>query len=43
MIETGKDRLFFEFKNLQINPSLKDEDVTIRIPPSVRVREQISP
>ena len=43
MIETGKDRLALEFKDLQINPSLKDEDVTIRIPPSVRVLEQISP
>ncbi len=43
MIEAGKDRLFLEFKDLQINPSLKDEDLTIQIPPSVRVREQISP
>jgi outer membrane lipoprotein carrier protein len=43
MIETGKDRLFLEFKDLQINPPLKDEDLTIRIPPSVRVREQIPP
>jgi len=43
MIETGKDRLLLEFKDLQINPPLKDEDLTIQIPPSVRVREQISP
>jgi outer membrane lipoprotein-sorting protein len=43
MIEAGKDRLFLEFKDLQINPPLKDEDLTIRIPPSVRVREQTSP
>jgi outer membrane lipoprotein carrier protein len=43
MIETGGDRLFLEFKNLQINPPLMDDDLTIRIPPSVRVREQISP
>jgi outer membrane lipoprotein carrier protein len=43
MIEAGKDRLFLEFKDLQINPPLKDDDLTILIPPSVRVREQISP
>ena len=43
MIEAGKERLFLEFKDLQINPPLKDEDLTIRIPPSARVREQISP
>jgi hypothetical protein len=43
MIDTGNDRLFLEFKDLQINPPLKDEDLTIQIPPSVRVREQISP
>jgi len=43
MIEAGKDRLFLEFKDLQINTPLKDEDLTIRIPPSARVREQISP
>jgi outer membrane lipoprotein-sorting protein len=43
MIEAGKDRLFLEFKDLQINPPLEDEDLTIQIPPSVRVREQISP
>ena len=43
MIETGKDRLLLEFKDLQINPPLKDEDLTIQIPPSVRVREQVWP
>jgi len=43
MIETGKDRLFLEFKDLQINPPLKDEDLAIQIPPSGRVREQTSP
>jgi hypothetical protein len=32
-----------EFKDLQINPPLKDEDLTIRIPPSVSVLEQSSP
>jgi outer membrane lipoprotein-sorting protein len=43
MIEASKDRFGMEFKDLQINPPLKDEDLTIRIPPSVRVLEQISP
>ncbi len=43
MIEVSKDRLWMEFKDLQINPPLKDEDLTIRIPPSVRVLEQTSP
>jgi outer membrane lipoprotein-sorting protein len=43
MIEAGKDRLLLEFNDLRINPSLKDEDLAIRIPPSVRVLEQISP
>jgi hypothetical protein len=43
MIEASKDRLWIEFKDLRINPPLKDEDLTIRIPPSVRVLEQTSP
>ena len=43
MIEAGKDRLLLEFNDLQINPSLKDEDLAIRIPTSMRVLEQISP
>jgi outer membrane lipoprotein-sorting protein len=43
MIEAGKDRLLLEFNDLRINPPLKDEDLAIRIPPSVRVLEQISP
>ena len=43
MIEASKDRLWMEFKDLQINPPLKDEDLTIRIPPSVRVLEQTPP
>ena len=43
MIEASKDRLGLEFKDLQINPPLKDEDLTIRIPPTVKVLEQISP
>jgi outer membrane lipoprotein carrier protein len=43
MIETSQDRLELEFKDLQINPPLKDEDLTIRIPSTVKVLEQISP
>jgi len=43
MIEAGKDRLLLEFNDLRINPPLKDEELAIRIPPSVRVLEQISP
>jgi outer membrane lipoprotein-sorting protein len=43
MIDAEKGRLFLEFQDLQINPPLKDEDLTIRIPPSVRVREQTPP
>lgn len=43
MIEASKDRLWMEFKDLQINPPLKDEDLTIRIPPTVKVLEQTSP
>jgi hypothetical protein len=35
--------LELEFKDLQINPPLKDEDLTIRIPSTVKVLEQISP
>jgi outer membrane lipoprotein-sorting protein len=43
MIDAGKGRLFLEFQDLKINPPLKDEDLTIRIPPSARVREQTPP
>jgi outer membrane lipoprotein-sorting protein len=43
MIDTSKDRLELEFKNLQINPPLKDEDLTIRIPPTAKILEQTSP
>jgi outer membrane lipoprotein-sorting protein len=38
--ETSGDRLSLEFKDLQINPSLTDDDLRVRIPPSVRVRQQ---
>jgi outer membrane lipoprotein carrier protein len=43
MIEASKDRLWMEFKDLQINPPLTDDDLTIRIPPSVRVLEHTPP
>jgi outer membrane lipoprotein carrier protein len=43
MVETSKDRLSLEFKDLKINPSLTDEDLTIKIPPSVTVQEQGGP
>jgi outer membrane lipoprotein-sorting protein len=43
MIDAEKGRLLLEFQQLQINPPLKEEDLTIRIPPSVRVREQTPP
>jgi len=37
------DQLSLEFKNLQINPPLTDDDLKIKIPPSVRVLEPILP
>jgi len=43
MVERGQDRLILEFKNLQLNPSLTEEDLEIKIPPSVRVLEQGAP
>jgi outer membrane lipoprotein-sorting protein len=43
MVEANGDRLSLEFKNLQINPPLADDDLKIRIPPSVRVLEQSTP
>lgn len=39
MIEANGDRLSLEFKNLQINPPLTDDDLKIKIPPSVRMME----
>jgi len=39
MIEANGDRLSLEFKNLQINPPLTDDDLKIKIPPSVKVME----
>ncbi|MBU1206575.1 MAG: outer membrane lipoprotein carrier protein LolA [Proteobacteria bacterium] len=43
MVEANGDRLNLEFKNLQINPPLTDDDLKIKIPPSVRVWEQSTP
>ncbi|NWF56842.1 MAG: outer membrane lipoprotein carrier protein LolA [Syntrophaceae bacterium] len=43
MIEANRDRLLLEFKDLQINPPLNDEDLALRIPPTVKVLEKISP
>jgi outer membrane lipoprotein-sorting protein len=39
MIEANGDRLNLEFKNLLINPPLTDDDLQIKIPPSVKVME----
>ena len=39
MVEANGDRLSLEFKNLQINPPLTDDDLKIKNPPSVRVLE----
>ncbi len=43
MAEANRDRVTLEFKDLQINPKLADSDLTIQIPPSVRIQEPISP
>ena len=43
MVEFHRDQWSLEFKNLQINPPLTDDDLKIRIPPSVRVLEQSLP
>ncbi len=40
MVEVSGDRLTIEFKNLQINPPLIDDDLKIKTPPSVKVQEQ---
>jgi len=39
MIEANGDRLNLEFKNLLFNPPLTDDDLKIKIPPSVKVME----
>ncbi len=43
MTEASGDRLTLEFKHLQFNPPLTEEDLKIKIPPSVRVQEQVLP
>jgi len=43
MMEAGKDRLTLEFKDLQINLPLADDDLTIILPPSAKVLEQSVP
>jgi outer membrane lipoprotein-sorting protein len=43
MVEFHRDQWSLEFKNLRINPPLTDDDLRIRIPPSVRVQEQSLP
>jgi len=43
MLEANRDRLSLQFKDLQINPPLTDEDLTIKIPASVRMQEQSIP
>ena len=37
------DLLSLEFKDLQINPPLSDEDLSINIPPSVKFQEPSTP
>ena len=43
MMEASKDRLTLEFRDLQINPPLADDDLMIIIPPSAKVLEQSVP
>jgi len=43
MLESNGDQLSLEFENLQINPLLTDDDLKVKIPPSVRVLEQSGP
>jgi outer membrane lipoprotein-sorting protein len=43
MLESDGDQLSLEFKNLQINPLLTDDDLKVKIPTSVRVLEQSLP
>jgi outer membrane lipoprotein-sorting protein len=43
MIGVNQDRLKLEFRNLQINFPLTDDDLSIKIPSSVRVQEQKLP
>ncbi len=43
MIEASNDRLYLEFKGLQMNPPLTDGDLNIIVPPSIKVLEQSTP
>lgn len=43
MIEPNQDRLILEFRNLQINPPLTDQDLEIKIPPSADRKEKHLP
>jgi outer membrane lipoprotein-sorting protein len=43
MVESNGDQLSLEFKNLQINPLLTENDLRIKIPTSVKVRQQSLP
>jgi outer membrane lipoprotein-sorting protein len=43
MVEVNGDHLSLEFGDPQINPPLTDDQLKIRIPPAVRVREQSLP
>ncbi len=43
MAETNGDRLILEFKNLEMNIPLSDDEMKIKIPPSVRVEERVLP
>jgi len=43
MIEANGDRLSLDFSNLQFNLPLTDDDLTIKIPPSVKVLDQGGP
>ncbi len=43
MTEANQDRLTLEFQDLRINPPLTESDLTIQIPPSVRIQEPSTP
>ncbi len=43
MFESNGDELSLEFESLQINPPLTDDDLKVKIPPSVRVLEKSLP
>jgi len=43
MVEANGDCLTLDFKNLKINAPLTDDDLKIKIPPSVKVQDQSMP